>query len=85
MNYPLKKTASRDDSFQETMKLSTNYTTIVQQAEWNKSKGERGKNPYKISQTLDVINHGKSMSHQQDVATRRDIQCVRKEIGRAHV
>lgn len=40
---------------------------------------ERGKKTYKISLTLDVINHGKSMSHLQDVA-RRDVQHIRKDI-----
>lgn len=62
------------------MKLSTYYTTIVHQAEWNQPKGEKEgkKNLYKISKTMDVINHGKSMSHQQDVA-RRDVQHVRKD------
>lgn len=54
--------------------------TIVHQAEWNQSKREKeGKNPYKIILTLDAINHGKSMSHQQDVA-RRNTQHIRKDI-----
>lgn len=63
------------------MKLSTDYTTIVHQAEWHQPKGEKEeKNPHKISQTADVINHGKSMSHQQDVA-KRDVQHVGKDIA----
>lgn len=55
------------------MKLSTYYTTTVHQAEWTQSNGEKEeKKLYKIHQTLDVINHGRSMSHQQDAA-RRDV------------
>lgn len=74
------KDANRGGGFQETMKLRTYYTTIEHQTEWNQSKEEiEEKNPYKISQTLDAISHGKSMSHQQDIA-RRDVQHVRKDI-----